>query len=228
MKEKDEQKKKRSALIIMILTLIVSVVGATYAFFSISTATNNAITGKAATADLDLNIIRVVPTKEDWNHSNKVIIPQLSSDIGTAMNSCIDANGDVVCQVYQIKVTNQGSAQVVVDGDITFTGTQNMPNLKWKIYESNTELTGTNISTLVSQEPTKTITEAAKVKFTQNVTLTPINNTGNSKYYYAVLWIESVINPDGTPGIQTDHGTYKASVSFNSSNGIGVTSTFTS
>ena len=173
MKENAEQKKKRNALIIMILTLIVSVVGATYAFFSISPTANNAITGKAATVNLSLDIHRIAPNQEDWTNSNKVIIPQLSSNINTAMNSCIDENGDVVCQVYQIKVTNQGTAQVVVDGDIIFTGTQNMPNLRWKIYESNIELTGTNISNLVSSEPTKTITEAQNLTFTQDVTLTP-------------------------------------------------------
>lgn len=228
--QEENHKNKTKALIIMIVTLALSVIGTTFAYFSITPAINNSVTGVAATADLSLNITRITPNTEGWNTSNQVMIPQLTAVLNNAINNnCLDEYGNVVCQLYKIILNNEGTAQVEVDGTIKFTGTTNMPNLKWKIYGNSTEISNTSdIITSLNTSSTNVGTNNEVVTIVDNLTLNPKNSTGDKQYYYLIAWIESLIDENGEPAIQTDNGTYQATVDFSASNGIGVTSTFTS
>lgn len=217
--------------IIMILILFVSVTGATYAYFAFS-VTNDVISGEAATVNLTLNVTKIFPFSSSENTG--VMVPQLSvsgssiSPLNTALKmGCIDGNGNIVCQVYEVNIANVGgTANQMVDGEILFYSDNtlttdvslDMPNLRWKLIENggvdqvtpaNSEL-GSNVD-LVADANNDNI-------FADDVVL----GTNSSALYYIIIWInetnsEQAIEPSKT---------FYAKVVFNSSNGTGVTSTF--
>lgn len=235
MQLKDEKAKKNMALVIMILTLMLSIVGATFAYFMIAPTVNSSVNGIAARADMTLVINKISPSSDVWEASSKVMTPQLESELSTAMNNqCVDIYDNVTCQIYQMVLTNTGTAQVVVDGKISFVGVDEMPNLKWRIFSSDTILTATEAATNLSSVATNVVPTTLNAHdqptalIADDLTLTIENTTGSVKYYYMILWIDSFLDENGNQGVQTDNGTYQVIVDFRSSNGIGVTSTFRS
>ncbi|MEE3343356.1 MAG: hypothetical protein VZS44_04620 [Bacilli bacterium] len=212
--------------LIMILVTFISVLGSTYAYFYFAVDDNTTLTGKMATVNLDLEVTSVLPTKE----STGVMVPQKSvsgsnlSALSSALKKgCVDDNKNIVCQVYRIKIKNDGgSATEIIDGEVSFYAnqelTQNaatvMPNLKWKLISSfdqnnnNNSVLGNNIDNAASSTP---------AKFVQNVEL----ETNDIETYYMIIWFNE-INDD-----QIDESnTYYGKIEFLSSNGTGVTGTF--
>ena len=203
MNKEVNEKKKRYAIIISFLVLMICITGGTYAYFAL-TASNNSVTGSVGGASLNLTVSKVYPTSE---HNSKNMIPQLESTLDEAISlehKCVDGNGNVICQVYSATVTNVGSTTSVLNGTISFTGIENMPNLKWmRINDSNT--LGTYSSFNASTD--KALFEEER-SFGANTNQT----------YYFVFWI------DETGEVQTDNGTFRANIEFDSSTG-GLTST---
>ena len=203
MNKEVNEKKKRYAIIISFLVLMICITGGTYAYFAL-TASNNSVTGTVGGASLNLTVTKVYPTSE---HNSKNMIPQLESTLDEAISldhKCVDGNGNVICQVYKATVTNVGSTTSVLNGTISFTGIENMPNLKWmRINDSNT--LGTYSSFNASTD--KALFEEER-SFGANTNQT----------YYFVFWI------DETGEVQTDNGTFRANIEFDSSTG-GLTST---
>lgn len=210
--KKDSDSKKILTMVIMVLTLMICTTSATYAYFAIAPVTNNTVTGTAASAGLSLTVSKSSPTTDGK------LVPQLEAGLGTAMNStnkCVDGNGNVVCQVYTITVNNTSSAAVVVNGTITFSGSTNMPNLKWRKTTSATTL-GTGTTTAANVATAQTLVSS------QSLTASNASVTTDSATYYIVIWINE------TGAAQTDTGTFRATIEFTSSNGTGITSTITS
>ena len=121
MNKEVNEKKKRYAIIISFLVLMICITGGTYAYFAL-TASNNSVTGSGGGASLNLSVTKVYPTSE---HNNKNMIPQLESTLDEAISlehKCVDGNGNVICQVYSATVTNVGSTTSVLNGTISFEG----------------------------------------------------------------------------------------------------------
>lgn len=222
--------------ITLILILFICVTGATYAYFAISATNNNTITGNAATVNLTLNVEKVFP--KETSENTGVIVPQLStsgsatSPLANALKSeCVDANENVVCQLYKITIENKGgTATQVVDGAVSFFGnstmttdiTTTMPNLKWKLIESVDTATPTNSKLGTNSDNTANSTDT---NFISNLTL----STNVSKNYYMIIWINETRN-DQPIDVTTDPenpNTFYGKIEFTSTNGTGVTSTFT-
>lgn len=228
----EQEKKKKIALIVMILTLIISVTGATFAFFMIAPETNNSVRGEAAYAELDLMVDRILPDDETWNNSDKVMAPHGTEFLGNVMSGdkpCIDSRNNIACQGYEIVITNKSTAQVMVDGTITYSGTSTMPNLKWKLVVSDTRLSSSEAARALANAEIRTIVEGESYYLSEDMTMKPVNTSNSVKYYYLVLWIEALLDENGKDMVQFDHGDYSATVNFvEAINGKGVTSTFTS
>ena len=203
MNKEVNEKKKKYAIVITFLVLMICITGGTYAYFAL-TASNNSVTGSVGGASLNLTVTKVYPTSE---HNSKNMIPQLESTLDEAISlehKCIDGNGNVICQVYSATVTNVGSTSSVLNGTISFTGIENMPNLKWmRINDSNT--IGTYSSFNASTD---------KALFEEERSF----GANTSNIYYFVFWI------DETGEVQTDNGEFRANIEFDSSTG-GLTST---
>ena len=137
--------------------------------------------------------------------------------------ACIDSNENIVCQVYEIKIKNDGgTATEVVDGFISFysntemtSGSEKtMPNLSWKLITSanqstpNNSILGTNTDNLASGQ---------KANFVSNVKLT----TNSEKSYYMIIWFNEIDRD------QIDkNNTFYGKIEFDSSNGTGITAEF--
>lgn len=217
--------------ITLILFLSFCITGATYAYFAVSATTNGAITGNLATVNLTLSVSKVFPTSSSDNTG--VMVPQLStsgsstSPLSTALKSgCVDANGNIVCQVYEIIAENiGGTATQIVDGSVSFYSnaeqttdiSTQMPNLKWKLIDSVDKTTPANSDLGANID--------LSANFNKNIFANDIKMPTNSRFpYYMIIWIDET-----TQDQPTDEGkTFYGKIEFSSSNGTGVTATFSS
>lgn len=120
-----------------VATLIVAIIGATYAYFSVTQQSSDLMYGQAATAGLNVNVVRMtqwsasegIEVKPENAHSaSYVMVPQLDTTLGQAIvgstvtgsKPCIDAAGSLVCSIYRIIVQNTGSAPITVEGELDF------------------------------------------------------------------------------------------------------------
>lgn len=128
MKEQDNEKKNIIYAVIGVLTLVVAIVGATFAYYT-ATATNNVLTGNMANISFDIKVNKVTTVDE----TKGGLIPMTNSMIQKAVANastkgiCVDDNGNPVCQVYKITVINSGTASMFVDGYVTLTGGSGNP-----------------------------------------------------------------------------------------------------
>ena len=119
--------------VIGVATLMVAIIGATFAYFT-ATATNgaNVITGNMATITFDLAVQKVTHVDETKGGmipmSNTMVeAAVLDTAQGNAGTTCVDDNGNAVCQIYKVTVTNTGSASLFLDGYVTLTGGSGNP-----------------------------------------------------------------------------------------------------
>lgn len=218
--KKNNDSKGITLITVGILTIIVAIAGATFAFFQV-TATNNNITGESAykADNLELKVTlssttatgKLVPQLEKTGTTN---ILQKAVTGATGKGSCIDANGNTICKVYTITVTNKTSTKFYVTGTLSLVA-ENMPNLKWA--------TGTSATAGFDGTSTTTVHPKTDTSLASNVELAG----GASKSYFIVVWISE------TGEAQTDSGTFTGTVTFNgySTSGTtvsGVTSTIRS
>ena len=193
-----------------ILTIIVAIAGATFAFFQV-TATNNNITGESAYVanNLELKVTlsstaatgKLVPQLEKTGTTN---ILQKAVTGATGKGSCIDANGNTICKVYTITVTNKTSTKFYVTGTLSLVA-ENMPNLKWA--------TGTSATAGFDGTSTTTVHPKNYTSLVSNVELAG----GASKSYFIVVWISE------TGAAQTDSGNFTGTVTFNGYSTSGTT-----
>ena len=181
--------------VIGVATLIVAIIGATFAYFTAKANDTSTIQGNAATVSLGLSVEKV-------SHGEKGLVPQLET-AGTGEDSCVDANGNTVCQVYKITVTNSGTGDAKLNGTLALEK-GDVANLKWAT---------------VTGWGTDPVAQGAKGdnNIDTNVTVTG----GGNKEYYVVIWIEELTTA------QDDTGNFTGTVTFNAADGQGVTSTFT-
>ena len=119
--------------VIGVATLIVAIIGATFAYFTATTASGQYLTGTAATASLEVKVQRLTGYSagegaESAAAAKYVMVPQLDKGLSQAVRGtqttentpCIDANGSLVCSIYKILVHNTGSAAIDVSGSIAF------------------------------------------------------------------------------------------------------------
>ena len=251
-KKKNGDSKKITITLILILVLMVTTTGGTYAYLAISGTDSATITGTVATPSFSLNVQQ--STLGGTNNSSvtktNVMVPQLESALGTAISSgwgCVDGNGNTVCKVYTITITNASTAAVRVIGTIRFSNNNTMKNLKWKRIASATTIgnfkanntSGTNSlgttaydlldGTIPNTGTGTTYPTACTYDYSSGTsgtqsgcTTDTLAGNGGSKTYYIVVWI----NETGTE--QTDSGTFTATIEFVGENGRGITSTITS
>ena len=192
--------------VIGVATLIVAIIGATFAYFTATASNDTTIAGNAASVGLKLDVVHISTA------ANKGLVPQKEAALSSAMkgvnttpgadDACVDANGNTVCQVYKITVQNTGTAESKLNGTLDLTK-GSITNLKWAIvndFDSNP----------TTQTPSGN-------SLGESVTL----SASASQEYYIVIWINE------TGAEQTDSGSFTGTVAFNAADGSGVTSTFT-
>ena len=215
--------------ITLIFVVLFSVTGATYAYFAATATDDETITGTMATVNLTLDVKRVFPLESSSNTG--VIVPQLSSNgaLSLALKSgCVDDNNNVVCQVYKINIQNVGgTATQIVDGKVMFYGnntltndvSSTMPSLRWKLITSADEVSPSN-SVLGNNDAMIADTVGEDNIFADEITMVD----GSNIDYYMIIWIDETNEEQ-----DIDEGnSFFGKIVFESSNGTGVTSTFSS
>lgn len=121
--------------VVSVATLIVAIIGATFAYFSASTESDpNAVNLGAYEFKLSLSMSQVYPTNASAASgliplvANKTIDGATAPNntnllyaINAANNRCIDSNGLQVCALYRVTIENQGSNPVTLTGQIKTT-----------------------------------------------------------------------------------------------------------
>lgn len=205
--------------VIGVATLVVAIIGATFAFFTATANDTTTIQGSAANTGLSLEVTHLSTNAVEG------LIPLNSSDLqkgivgdtaATAENkSCLDKNGNTICQVYSIKVTNEGTAIAAVTGKldlqaVTPEEAENpsvFTNLKWQVLEDSTTVADDATSYGTGENPIVT-----------NLSLA----AGTSKTLYIVIWIDNLNEGQN----DADKGHFNGTVSFDSAAGSGIVATF--
>ena len=194
--------------VVGVATLVVAIIGATFAYFSASATNDKDVKGTTASgASLSMAIAKVSDEATAKN-----MIPMLSTDLqkgvtGTASKSCIDANNNTVCQVYKVTVTN-GSTDIGINVKGTMNLTSTAKNMKWQVL---TDATHVNADATTVAQGTDGVISA-------NQALT----AGGSHDFYLVIWLdETNAAQDADDAGKTFNGT----ITFNGVNSDGSAST---
>ena len=198
--------------VIGVATLIVAIIGATFAYFTATANNTSMIQGNAATVSLGLSVTKI-------SNGNKGLVPQLEGTLSAAMKGkdntansgndmCIDGNDNTVCQVYKITVNNTGTGDAKLKGTLDL-NKGSITNLKWALVDGET------------LESAPALDGSAKL---DNVIVESLTLSGSgTEDYYVIIWI------DETGASQGDTGSFTGTVTFNNAGGgEGVTSTFVS
>lgn len=223
----EENNRKGSGVfyaVVGVATLVVAIIGATFAYFSATATNNDTIIGSTATGNnIALAVTPIAPVKEAKTRTENMI-PMLEADLqtgltGTDGKSCIDSNGNTVCQVYKVTVTNNGATAVTLDATLNLTtakgsGEGTGANMKWQLIESAT--TEGTVGTMKSQGTAEL--------FADNLSL----KASGTKDYFIVVWLLETEGPQDS----SDAGiSYTGTVTVNAvgadgSTTSGLTATF--
>ena len=111
--------------VIGVATLIVAIIGATFAYFTATQSNNTTIAGNAASVTFGLQVERIANRFE-----SKGLIPMSNSMIqqavvggtntdNTSKGFCIDDADNLVCQIYKVTLTNTSTSSMFLDGYVT-------------------------------------------------------------------------------------------------------------
>lgn len=119
--------------VIGVATLVVAIIGATFAYFTASATAVNNITGNMATISMDLSITKLVDPGETSgmipmsNNMIETAVGGKQGETGKTNKTCVDDNGNAVCQIYKVTITNNSSATMFTDGYIALAGGSGTP-----------------------------------------------------------------------------------------------------
>lgn len=198
--------------VIGVATLIVAIIGATFAYFSVSAniTNNNGISGDTVNVSdttITGTLTRVTP-------STVSMVPLKTEDLQTGITGadgkgqCIDENGAKVCDIYTLTINNASSAPVSLAGDLTITATD-MTDLRWSLLKNTTSAEGAIAKEVGNTEIVANELLAAK--------------TGEKTYHFVIWFNETELNQNAQAG-----KSYTGTVTFTAANGGKITAQFSS
>lgn len=136
--------------IIGILTLIMAIIGASLAYFSINTkSSNDALSVQAAQVKIvytdgnKLNISKIIPSRQEV--VEMAFKRTIKDENITNKDKCIDDNNQVICGMYEFSVTNNGVGDIAINTKIIPNDFSNdneiikFKNLKFRIFNITNE-----------------------------------------------------------------------------------------
>ena len=99
-------------IIVSVLTLIVAIVGATFAYFTAQLSNDTPVEVQSYKFSAGMTVEQARPTAAKTDY--KALIPLDDANVIKAvdenLNNCVDKNGYLVCKAYKITISNSGSA----------------------------------------------------------------------------------------------------------------------
>lgn len=108
--------------VIGVATLIVAIIGATFAYFTASQNNNTTIAGNAASVTFGLQVERIsnpAETKGLIPMSNSMVQQAVTGGNSGAKGFCVDDADNLVCQIYKVTVNNTSNSSMFLDGYVT-------------------------------------------------------------------------------------------------------------
>lgn len=214
---KKEDKRGLFLGIVGVLTLIVAIIGASFAYFSLNARSNeNAVKVKAGTVQIvyeegsNIAINDIIPSSVSVALETIRRIGE-SNDEGEAYVSCIDDNGYRVCGTYDFTLTNNGTNPVDINAYIVPTELKeavvdtehpenNAPaekgfsNLKFITFDrtgvSDNNSNGTMISGFTSAGLSVNYNSDGFGILSSEKTATATINAGQTKNYRLFIWLD--------------------------------------
>lgn len=220
--------------VVGVATLVVAIIGATFAYFSASADDKTTITGSTAQAGgVNLEITPVTETGTDMLPLNLLsddmkTAPttgdQFADAIGTTKgDSCVDSNGNKVCQVYSIKVSNQSTTST-----IQVRGTLNLAseatNMKWQLLTNATSTERAAFATVVGTGTPGDITVGGNTGGTGAAAASQTLDASGDATYYVLIWLEETGSAQETADANK---TFKGTVNFEAVDAQGTKSGLT-
>lgn len=197
--------------VIGVATLIVAIIGATFAYFSVNASiTNNS---DIAGSTVELSDTTIAGTLTRVTPSTVSMVPLKTEELqkgitGEGNQKCIDENGAKVCDIYTLTINNTSNAPVSLAGNLNITATD-MADLRWSLLESPDSATGATA---------KAVSDTVIVA---NELLAAKNGT---KTYHFVIWFNETDLEQNTQAGKS----YTGTVSFTAANGGKITAQFSS
>lgn len=212
--------------VIGVLTLIVAIVGATFAYFSTQVnSANESVNINSYQFATSLAFKEVYPTKE-----HKALIPLDSKAkngeityLDKALSEgCVDAKGYQVCAVYEAALTNTAD-DVVLTPSFDVTTNEFVNETNSNVYALLAAANGVDevptAFTYNRENATNVI--AAKNALTYNGQSTITVTSGQTAKYYLILWLENL--EESQPDMNK---TLKGQITFSSEGGAQLKATF--
>ena len=222
--------------VVGVATLVVAIIGATFAYFSASASNNEAITGNTAEAGgVELTITPVTTTGTNMLPLNlmdntKATDPatgaadQFADALGATKGaSCKDSNGNNVCQVYSITVKNKSTTSTVqVRGTLNLAS--EATNMKWQLLETGTSTARADFATVVDKGVTGNVTVGGNTGATGAAAASQNLAAEASATYYVLVWLEETGAAQETADASKS---FTGTVTFNAVDASGKTSGLT-
>lgn len=197
--------------VIGVATLIVAIIGATFAYFSVSANITNNSDIAGSTVELSDTTITGTLTRE--TPSTVSMVPLKTEDLqkgitGEGGQQCIDANGAKVCDIYTLTINNTSNAPVSLAGKLAITATD-MADLRWSLLESTDSATGAT-----AKEVSDTVIVANELLAAK---------TGTKTYHFVIWFNETELEQNTQAG-----KSYTGTVTFTAANGGKITAQFSS
>ena len=226
--------------VVGVATLVVAIIGATFAYFSASANDATKITGNTAeAAGIALNITDITETGGNMIPLNLKVGDTEGKDtvdqFDKAMaGKCKDMNGNNVCDVYKITVTNNSATSTIdVRGDLTLT--EGAGNMKWQLLNVTNDVKDTFAASEITGHEVDgtTVTSVSQTGQLVREGLDGATGTGTAARkklavkatatYYVLIWLEEMGADQGTDANKT----FKGTVNFYAVDATGATSGIT-
>ena len=218
--------------VVGVATLVVAIIGATFAYFSASAQAETEITGgtnNALASALSVKVTRVNFTGVDASISDDLVPAKLNADTTEGVNKALTAkcvnSGYTGCHVWKIEAnTTQDLAKANVLLNLSVT-TKTKDNWKYLVYKG-TDSAATEITTAA----TSLSNDAIDVDLHNNARLTKGTvDTAPSVTYYLMVYLAENNKPQNTTenGGADETGRYNGTVTMKAAGGE-VTASFMS
>ena len=202
--------------IVSVATLIVAIIGATFAYFTANTQSEeNAVDVGAYEYNLSLSMNQIypegvsaqglIPLKPDAEIEGAIEPNNINLlyALNVAKNKCIDDNGMQVCALYQVSITNQATNPVTLKGQINTTS--NIPGTPKMETETRTGFVNLTYQSLVGSHEDNTL--AKNPSFLPPVTLASETEGENTTVTIADINIPGASTNEETQELEPGVGT---------------------
>ena len=232
----DENNRKGPGIfyaVVGVATLVVAIIGATFAYFSASATDNTKITGNTAEA----GGVELAINPETATGSNLIPLNLITGATDTVdqfqkaiAGRCVDSNGNNVCQIYSIKVTNKSTTSAIqVRGTLNLASEST--NMKWQLLKDATSTSRADFATVVDKGVLGDVTVGGNTGGTATdkaAASQTLAASGNATYY-VLVWLEEIgATQEGVDAKKSFTGTVTFNAVDAAGNESGVTASFTS